>query len=491
MKKKIILGFVVALFGIGIFVVCASKIKDKEIYASYNQYLVYNNEEKTLEGKQIVEFYNYTGNILKEVKLHLYPNAFREGAKAKIVSLANFDKAYPNGLSYGNINIESASSNNESLTYEICGDDENILKINIPFELYPQDIFVFEIGFSVKLPNANHRFGYGENTINICNYYPILCVYENGDFVQDLYDSNGDPFYSKVSNYNVEIEYDKSLVLASSGKAETRISQNKKITKISALKVRDFAMVLSEKFQECYEDYKGIEIRYYYYDDVSSVQTVEVIKQVLDLNKKFGSYPYKTLSVAEANFVHGGMEYPGLVLISDDLADYNTYVNVVVHELCHQWWYGVVGNNQYKYGFLDEGLTDFNTSLFYDKYPAYQLSSEDIYKNALNSYKTFLKTYSGVYDNFTPTMLRSLNEFDTEYEYVYCTYVKGMLMFFDLQELLGQNKFNKCLKYYYECFKFKEATPYDLIKCFNRASGKNLTSWFESWFEGNVLIGEK
>jgi len=56
------------------------------------------------------------------------------------------------------------------------------------------------------LPNINHRFGYGDNTVNFGNFYPVACVYENGKgFIQDLYHSNGDPFYSECSNYEVEI----------------------------------------------------------------------------------------------------------------------------------------------------------------------------------------------------------------------------------------------------------------------------------------------
>ena len=85
-------------------------------------------------------------------------------------------------------------------------------------------------------------------------------------------------------------------------------------------------------------------------------------------------------------------------------------------------------------------------------------------------------------------MIRKLNEFDTENEYVYLSYVKGMLMFSNLKDLLGDKKMTKCLKYYFECNKFSEATPNDLVNAFCKASGKDLTSFFNSWFEGKVVL---
>ncbi|MBQ7884492.1 MAG: M1 family metallopeptidase [Clostridia bacterium] len=491
-KKRLFIGIVVVVCVIALcaFVLCSNNLATEENYCYYKQELFFNEQEHLLDGKQTVGFFNYTDVVLTQVCLHLYPNAFREGAKAKVVSLANQNKAYPNGLSYGNIAIESVSCGENYLTYEIGGEDENILIIEFGKELFPDESIEFEIGFSVSLANVNHRLGYGENTINLCNYYPILCVYENGGFVTDLYHSNGDPFYSKVANYEVEITYPSEYILASTGRQSTEQSNANKTTKMTANKIRDFAMVLSRKFNNRSDSFEGVQINYFYYGDKSADLTVETIKQVLAMNKKYGSYPYETLTVCEANFVHGGMEYPGLVLIADNLSDRDTYVNVVVHELCHQWWYGVVGNNQYAYGFLDEGLTDFNTALFYDEYPEYGWSSKEIFANAQKSYNNFVKIFGDVVTDFKTDMLKPLNKYTTENEYVYLSYVKGMLMFASLNDMLGEAKMTKCLKYYYNQYAFKEATPNDMVIAFCKASGKNLTSFFESWFNGSVVMGE-
>lgn len=481
----------VVTFFVGVFAVVSKSVSEEKNLSYYKQTLFFDEQNKCLDGKEIVGFVNDSDNILSHVCLHLYPNAFRQASKASVVSLANQQKAYPNGKDYGNIEIESVCAGDKYLEFEVGGEDENILIVQFGKEIYPEELFEFEIGFCVNLANVNHRLGYGNNTINLCNYYPVLCVYENGEFITDLYNSNGDPFYSKLANYEVSITYNKNYILASTGVQKNIIDGENKVTTITAKNVRDFAMVLSDKYSIETINYDDVEINYYYYDDTNIKSTMQVITEVLDMNKKYGKYPYPQISVAEANFVHGGMEYPNIVLISDDLADYDTYINVVVHELCHQWWYGIVGNNQYTYGFLDEGLTDYNTAKFYDAYPQYGMTSQNIFNNAANGYATFTKIYTDVQgENFSTSMIRKLNEFKTESEYVYLTYVKGMLMFASLEDLLGTSKMDKCLKVYYNNNKFLEATPDDLVSAFVKTSGKNLYSFFNSWFNGEVVIGE-
>ena len=249
------------------FAIVSNNVAKAEKLGYYKQTLVYNQAEHILEGKEVVGFYNYTNDVLNNVCLHLYPNAFRESSRAKVVSLANQDKAYPNGKSYGNIEIESVCFEQDYANYEVCGLDQNILKIELNEQLFPNETVEFEIGFSVKLANINHRLGYGKNTINICNYYPIMCVYENGDFVCDLYHSNGDPFYSKTANYEVSISYSSNLTLASTGKQKNVLDGDIITTTISAQNVRDFAMVLSNNFEQISENYEGVEINYYYYGE--------------------------------------------------------------------------------------------------------------------------------------------------------------------------------------------------------------------------------
>ena len=212
---------------------------------NYDIEIDYNSSLQTLTCTEEVVYINNTDTTLNYVAFHLYPNAFREESISSPVSLANQHKAYPNGLSYGDISINSVNVLNSTATYcstiqttqptyseiknfiknnnltdsqyFIGGEDENILYILFPVELFPEEEITFSISFNVQIPNVNHRFGYGDNTVNIANFYPIACVYENGEFDTSLYSSNGDPFYSDISNYTVTIKASTSYIVSNTG----------------------------------------------------------------------------------------------------------------------------------------------------------------------------------------------------------------------------------------------------------------------------------
>ncbi len=484
MKKFLMLIFIVLLCPI--FLNGCGK---NEKFSVYNLNIVYDEETHSLTAKEEVEYVNNSSNAFKEIYFHLYPNAFREEAKERPVSLANFSTAYPNGQSYGNIEIKSVMVENKSVEHRIEGEDENILAVPLVKELFPDESIKVSIEFVVNIPNVNHRFGYGENTINIANFYPIACVYEDGKgFATDLYSRNGDPFYSDVANYNVKISYDKSLSLASSGNIVSSKAGDEITATIQAEKVRDFAIVLSSKFNCKNEITNGVEVRYYYYNDETPNETLSLSVKALDFfSESFGAYPYKQLSVVQNNFVYGGMEYPNLVMISDTLSTESAYY-VIVHEIAHQWWYGVVGNDEFNEAWVDESLTEYSTTLFFENHEEYGFDYKTLVTNANTSFKFYYDIYKNICDEVDTSMNRALSDFDTDPEYVHSIYTQGVIMYDSLRELIGEKKFYACCKAYYEKMGYRNASGAELISIFSRVSGKNLEEFFMSYMNGEVVI---
>ncbi len=489
MKKYIFLSLIIFSLPF-LFLGCG---ESAEIYSSYDITCSYDDTNHILYGNEKVNFINQTDNLLKEVCFHLYSNAFRENAKAKVVSKNNENKAYPNGKSYGKIDIKDVSITDQVCGYKIGGEDENILIVELLNGIYPDESVNIDITFEVTLPNINHRFGYGENTINFGNFYPIICRYENGKgFIQDLYHSNGDPFNSETANYSVKISYPENSMLASSGvQGKTSLEKEKRLktTTVTANKVRDFAFVLSEKFTHLSQSVDGIVVNYYFYDDENPEKSLGVaVNAIKTFNSLFGMYPYKSVSVAKANFVHGGMEFPNLVLIADDITSSQDYEYVIVHELAHQWWYGVVGNNEYQNAWLDEGLTEYSTLLFYENNRDYGLEYSLMIKNVNKNYKHFVDIYSSVNGSVDTSMNRRLDEYETEPEYVNCTYTKGVLMFDTFRETIGEKKFYKALKNYYKKFMFKNVSVEEFIDTMSSSTGRNQENFFTSWIDGSVVV---
>lgn len=484
MKKFVLLIFVVLLCPIFL-----NGCGEREELSTYNLEIVYDEESHSLLGNEEVDYINNSSNSFKEIYFHLYPNAFREGAKEKPVSLAHITSAYPNGESYGNIEISSVKVDSTIVEHRVEGEDENILAVPLVKELFPDESVKIYVEFAVKIPNVNHRFGYGENTINIANFYPIACVYEDGKgFSTDLYARNGDPFYSDIANYNVKITYDKSLSLASSGDVVSSKADDDITATIKAEKVRDFAMVFSNKFNCKNEISEGIELKYYYYNDETPSETLSLAVKALNFfNEKFGKYPYKQLSVVQNNFVYGGMEYPNLVMISDTLSTETSYY-VIVHEIAHQWWYGVVGNDEFNEAWVDESLTEYSTVLFFENYEEYGYDYKTLVTNANTSFKFYYDIYKSVCDEVDTSMNRALNQFDTDPEYVHSVYTQGVIMYDSLRELIGEKKLYECCKTYYEKMAYKNASGAELISIFSRTSGRNLEDFFMSYMNGEVVI---
>ena len=479
----IILLFILPIF----FIEKENKPKTNEYQIS----LTFDEETFKLEGKESIKYYNNSENMFTHLYFHLYPNAFRESASAKVVASTNRAEAYPNGDSYGQIDINNVYTENGNLSFEIVGEDENILQVKLDNAIYPDESITLNIDFVTTLANINHRLGYGDNTINLGNFYPIACVYEDGvGFGQSLYHSNGDPFYSECANYQVTINVNSKFEVASSGQLIVSSSQNNfKQNTYKGENIRDFCLVLSEKFDIVSSDVDGVMVSYYGYQGDKNLN--ESLQTAIDalktFNEMYGEYPYSQLSVVKSNFLHGGMEFPNIVLISDKVSDAD-YGYVIVHEIAHQWWYGVVGSDEYNHAWQDEGLAEYSTLLFYKKNKQYGEDFNQLINGANDSYKLFEEVYTKIQGSVDGRMDRPLCEFETEPEYVQCTYTKGVLLFNNISELISEKKFIKALKSYYKNYKYKIAKPEDLIAVFVDFGGSKMESIFNSWLKGNVIF---
>ena len=481
------------VISLSIFSGCSGTIdldKLSKKLSTYSMDILFDGDH-TLTVTQSINYINDTGDSLDHVCLHVYVEDFSEDVvDSSVVSSLNFDKAYYLGKSYSNIVFNKILLDNKECNYSFIGNDSDILHIDIDNKLASGDNIDIYFEYVITLPNINHRFGIGENTINISNFYPIVSMYENGEFDHSGYHSNGDPFYSNMANYNVTITAPTKYTLASSGNV-TKTTQNESnnVYKIKAKVIRDFAFILSDNFSVVSDTVNDTVVNYYYYKNSYPDKCLETIKKcITTFEDIIGDYPYKTLNVAEASFVHGGMEYPNLVYISDAVLDEEDYLNVIIHEVAHQWWYGLVGNDEYKYGWLDEGLTEYSTLLFYERNSEYGVDVDTLIKNQTNSYVTFIEVYSSVFESVDTSMNRELNEYGTEYEYVYIAYVKGMLFFDSLRELVGDKRFFVALKDYFNSNCFSIATPETLLNSFEKSTKLNLKDYFASWINGNVEI---
>ncbi|HEY8443874.1 MAG TPA: M1 family metallopeptidase [Clostridia bacterium] len=460
--------------------------------STYTIKAVYDEYNHTVTAHQKIKYINNYDVPLKELKLHLYPNAFREGAKIKPVRDEDFSRAYPSGASYGDIIINEVYVAGKKADFKIGGEDRNVLTIKFPAALYPSASFTIEFDFILRLANTSHRLGYTDKCVNLGNWFPIACVYEDGGYTTYAYYPNGDPFYSEAANFYIELTLNSDFFVAATGRnTGTKLQGKTKTLNFEALAVRDFAFVLSKEFLSTSATAGDVVVTYFYYDDSNpEIFLKAAVDAVNTYSKLFGQYPYPHLNVIKTPFIHGGMEYPCLVYISDSITNPEAFIEVIAHEVAHQWWYGVVGNDQVKHAWMDEGLTEYATSLFYEKNPSYNQDISTRIMHALQSYLVYVEMHKNVHGEVDTSMNRPTYSYKTEQEYVYMTYVKGALMFYNIRNIIGDKAFFDSLKKYYDRNKFKLAAPEDLIGAFEDASKKDLEGVFNAWLEGKVYLGD-
>ena len=411
--------------------------------------VIYDDETNRILCNETLDYINNTKTTLDKIYLHIYPNAFCE---EKLVPFEKneMDRAYPNGFNEGYIDIKNVLQGGNKSKYKIIGEKNDILEIKLDKLLRQGEKINIDLKYNVKLPNCLGRFGYGDNTVNVTNWFPIACVYDDNGWNLKSYEAVGDPFYSDTSNFNVKILAPSKYKLATTGNIkEQKTDTEKNLYTIEGKMVRDFAFILSDKFVVSKTNYKNISINTYNLNEDMSKEAVNVAKSSIDIfSKLFGDYPYDTYSVVASDFFIGGMEYPMLVMIDESLYNKeNKFLleYVIAHETAHQWWYSVIGNDEISEPWLDEALTEYSTVLYFEE------------KYGKETGDKLIKTMEVQTRNFKANdMFKATTDYKDSSEYSLSVYTKGAVVFDKIRKEVGDEVFFNTLREYYSTYKFKK-----------------------------------
>ena len=387
---------------------------------------------------------------------------------------------------YGGISFDSVKVDGVAVAFVIEGQSFDILSVPLSHGLGKGQSVQLEMVYEVTLANVAHRLGYAQHTVNLGNFYPVLCHLDETGFQCTPYYNVGDPFVTDVANYQVSINVAENIVVASSGDLLSVSTENQRTTyTYSAKAIRDFAMVLSPEFQLVSAQSNGVVVNYYYFADANPANTLATAVGMVDfLAKNIADYPYAQLSVAETNFCFGGMEYSNLVMVASGGSDYLT---ATAHEVAHQWFYGLVGNDQIENAWMDEGLCEFVTMLYMDKHQDKPLSTA--IKKLYKSYVTYVDVLTNYYGR-VDVSFRPLDKYKNDTEYVYVNYVRGCLLFYTVYDNVGETKFFAALSKYFAQNKLRLATPIQLIDAFCSACNRDVSGIFDAFINGKDIISQ-
>ena len=392
-------------------------------------------------------------------------------------------RLYANGMCENNdaIDILSIKINRKSADFEICGNDNTLLKI---YCSPSRELMSVALDYEVRLPNSPSRLGYGEECASLCFFYPSLAVYEDG-WRADEFANIGDPFISECADFYVSLTMDASLKAAASGKIENvsvfeKDGKSYRTLELCAENIRDLGLVVGE-FSVLSTTVrlpsKNVAASYFYLSDASPNDTLSRISSSIEkFSATFGEFPYPTFCVAECPLNGaGGMEYGAFATLSPASPD--VYLDAATHETAHQWWYSAVGSDQLHDAWLDEGLSEFCTYYFY------KLNGESSrYLSAMAKISAAYGDFASVMRpvGFDATMSRPLGAYASNGEYVAVTYQKGALLFDNIYSLVGEERFLAAMRRYYSSNKFSFASPVALSAAF-KTQGFDITPILNGW----------
>jgi hypothetical protein len=379
--------------------------------------------QNTIEGEEEVIF--ECREPVEEIKFNLYFNRYKDNG---LNSSEMRSYALQHGYDQGYIEIQWVSYQGQTVPFQQKG---QLLTVSLKDRFFSPGEHSLKMGFKVKIPLIADRSGGNAYGIWLGNWLPTI----NVDSGQVRPTEIGDPFVNLSATYELELAVPRTFTPVLNGLSYSEEKNGMKIYRGTLERVRDLPLFLNKSYAKARTTDGETEINYYYYDSGDHAREVLAAAQkaMFFFKQKVGEYPWKQLNIVENDMFLNGMEYSTLVLISSKAVQ-NSLEETIIHEVGHQWFYNIVGSDQYDAPYLDEGLVEFFVS------------------NGINTRRPGFQPI-GVKLN------RNVTEFGTWQEYREVHYRKGRVFYENLYSLMGKNEFEKFIKEYYDRYKFGFVTP--------------------------------
>jgi hypothetical protein len=496
-----------------------------------------NDADHSLNAFAKIEYINHSPDTLRFIWFHLWPNAYRTDRTAfndQFLENGRTDFYFSGKEDRGYINRLDFRINNSPLKTEDHPQHIDIIKVFLQQPLVPGASVEITTPFRVQLPNNFSRGGHTAQSYQVTQWYPKPAVYDKDGWHTMPYLDQGE-FYNNFGNYVVQITVPDNYVVLSSGNLQnakekewlksrasytgtinsdvpnqkkpaekkpvkSSIKTAKKTTPPPVQKIitdpvpetktlifkqngiTDFAWFADKNYivyTDTLQNSNGTLIEVYsaFYEKSKTNwrnSTALMKEAVRYFMKEIGPYPYSTISAVEAKMgFEGGMEYPCITSISPVHSEQDLE-GVLRHEIGHNWFQMMLGSNERKYPWLDEGINSF-----YD---------ERFNKEASRYKKEYLQTSK--LDLSGSLLLHSFEQWKidqplsapsdslTEMNYGLTAYSKGAAFMKLIEQKLGRLVFDSAMMHYFNKWKFKHPSPLDLKTVLEQSSGVDLTNEF-------------
>ncbi|WP_145045512.1 M1 family metallopeptidase [Paenibacillus xylanexedens] len=421
-----------------------------------------NEKDMILEGSERITYLNTSKDTLGQLVLHTYADANRSAstqadtfAQSNVQISQNSPDKTPQDF-LGGIDIKQVTmAGGQALNYK---NENQALTVQLPTPLQPGASISLQIDFHLKIPYGLQRISYYKDIINGAHWFPVMSVYDEGKHAWNTapYSRTFESDYYTSSDFDVQLSVPEDYEVAMPGVMTTRedAEQGRKIISAQANNTREFVLFASPNYTVASVTRNGLTVEYYYLDNEPGKQ--EIAEQYIDqafkamefFGKKYGKYPYPEFRIVESYVENVAVEYSRLIqmgqMSTDSLPEKDT---TFIHEIAHQWFHALIGNDSEDESFLDEAFADFSMVYFQEKQG-----------DKLNGFNALR------FDNEPVDLaIASTNEEAGDLAGL-LYYQKGRQAIYQLYRSVGEEKFDAFMQAYFKRYVYQNATIDGLLQ---------------------------
>lgn len=497
-----------------------------------------NDNKHEISAYEEIIYINNSTTSLSYIYFHLWPNAYKNHNTAlakQLLANGETDFYFSKYEERGYIDSLDFKVNGQSVKIEYDPQHIDICKLILNEPVKSQDTITITTPFHVKLPDAKFsRLGHSGQAYYITQWYPKPAVYDNSGWHQMPYLNQGE-FYSEFGSFDVSITLPENYLLAATGdrinageeekwlnqkvketeklissgelKSKTAVfpvsSEKTKTIRFKQSNVHDFAWFADKRFHVLKDvvtlphTSRDVTTWVFFTDNEADLwkKSIEYIDDAtLYYSYMLGDYPYNHVTAIDGVIAAGGgMEYPNITIIGESNNAF-TLETTIMHEVGHNWFYGMLGTNERDFPAMDEGLNSlYEMRYIKAKYPQKTLAAfvgkDSTFKwFGLNKFKhaaSYRLAYLLAARKNTDQAIANEAASFTNYNYGAIVYSKTAIVFDYLLNTVGPDKFDEGMRFYFENWKFKHPTWADLQKTLEYYCAINL-----DWFMNDLILSK-
>jgi hypothetical protein len=448
----------------------------------------------TVAGIGTIRWRNTSTAPVRELWLHLYLNAFKNDHSAFLRErVGGRGSRAPEG--YGAITLRTLALRGGAdllpgVELHRPGDeDETDARVPLPIEVAPGDAIDLDVAFDDALPVVIERTGYRGTFHMVGQWFPKVARLERDGTWAHFPFHHLAEFYADFGTYDVTLDVPAAYTIGATGPAvESRVEGGRRIERHLQPDVHDFAWTAWDRWQTLRETIDGVDVKVLYppgFEGVAQRDLASVRFALPYEGARYGAYPYGVLTVVHPQDdagEAGGMEYPTLITSDGPWLTPGAVLVpeiVTVHELGHQWFYGLVATNELAWPFLDEGLNQFAETDAMAKWKgagsALDLGGLRVGDAALQA----VQGNAGVQDE---PVAQAANAFSSGLNYGRLVYARTASVMDTLRRVYGDDAVLGALGRYTRRYRFRHPGPEEFLGVFAEAMGAPVAAMLRTAF---------